>query len=305
MDLYRQEVEARLLAACLGRLEERSAVDVGAERGSLVAELLAAGSPSVHAIEPDADNVAHLRASFGDDPRVTIHAYAVGREDGELGLHKAIDSSGAPVPFGHTVLELPDADEIAWRETVAVPARSLASLVASGELPRRVGIVKIDTEGHDRAVVAGMGELECDVVMVEHWTDLPRSLGRCPWSAEEMTAALRTRGFSNFAFVTHHGELVLVQWNDAHVATGHMGNLVFLHDRVVERLLPVVIDCATSVAVATIERLERERDDYAHAAMERLEVIEKLALERDEYATAARERLEVIERLATQQGLGS
>src|SRR5438874_2676856 len=168
---------------------------------------------------------------------------------------------------------------------------------ASGELPRRVGILELDPDGHDRAVVAGAGALECDVVMVEHWADVRRSLGRCPWSAEEMTSARRVRGFSNFAFVAHHGEFALVQWNDSHVATGRMGNFVFLHDRVVERLLPVVLNCATSVAVATVDQLERDRDDYAQAAKERLDVIERLAQEREQYLTAARERLEVIDLL--------
>jgi hypothetical protein len=67
--------------------------------------------------------------------------------DGQLELHTSVSPDGAPVTFGHTVLDLPDTDAIAWRGKREVKARSLGSLVDGGEIPARVGIVKIDTEG--------------------------------------------------------------------------------------------------------------------------------------------------------------
>ena len=190
------------------------------------------------------------------------------------------------MPFGHTLLARPDTDEIAWPESVTVRGRSLASLIEAGEVPPRVGIVKVDTEGNDLAVVAGMGGLECDVVMVEHWRELPHSLGTCPWSAKEMTSAFARRGFPHFAFVEHRAEFVILKWGDANVAEGCMGNLVFVHERVVARLLPALLECASALA----DRAVPVGEMYATAAAERLAVIEELGRGRSFMSGARRGR---------------
>jgi FkbM family methyltransferase len=300
MDLYGQEPETRLLGAFLARLDSRTVIDVGAERGAFAEEMLSAGAEAIHVIEPEPENAAFIKECYRDDARVTVHELAVSDTDGELDLHKSVDPSGAPVTFGHTVLARPDTDEIAWRKSVAVKARSLASLVAAGELPKQAGIVKIDTEGHDLAVVSGMGELECDVVMVEHWTDLPHSLGPCPWTTAEMVSALRDRDFSHFAFIVHRGEFVFLKWDDGSVPSGSMGNLVFLHDRVVERLLPDVVECASSLA----ERIVEVGEIYATAAGVRLTVIDELERERQMLLTERRDLLEKALRVDEQSGRG-
>lgn len=268
----------RLLGAYLPHLDHRSVIDVGAERGAFAEELLRAGSEIVHAIEPEPANASFLRQRFSSDTGVTVHEYAASNADGQLQLHTSVGPDGASVTFGHTVLERPDTDEIAWDGTIAVTARSLASLVDAGELPARVGILKVDTEGHDLAVVAGMGDLECDVVMVEHWSDLPHSLGPCPWSADDMLSELRPRGFSDFAFIVHRGEFVLLQWDDSDIPRGSVGNLVFLHSRVLERLLPATLELASSLAKKAVGVGEM----YADAARQRLAVIGELERSRQD-----------------------
>lgn len=273
VSLYGQEPEARLLAAFLPHLDRSSVIDVGAERGAFADELLRAGSDEVYVIDPEPTNAAFLRDRFRADPRVSVLEYAISDADGELDLHKSVDASGAAVTFGHTVLVRPDTDEIAWRGTVSVNSRSVASLVESGELPPHAGILKIDTEGHDISVVAGMGRLDVDVVMVEHWHDLPKSLGPCPWSTEEMVSALGSRGFSHYAFIEHRGEFVILKWDNGVVPVGHMGNLVFLHDRVLEGLYPVLLECASSLAELAVGWGEM----YAQEAERRFARIEKLS----------------------------
>jgi FkbM family methyltransferase len=272
MDLYLQEPEVLLLTALNSGLTERSVIDVGAERGAFVASLLRGGSTEIHAIEPEPDNADFLRTSFENDPRVFVHEYAITNVDGPVTLHKSVSPSGEPLPYGHTLLERPDSDEIAWRQTISVTGRSLSSLVETGEVPRRVGILKVDTEGSDLAVVSGMGDLACDVVMIEHWIDLPHSLGRCPWSIDDFTSILRPRGFSQFAFLEHRGEFVLLKWNDATVGTGRMGNIVFLHDGALEALLPVLLECGSALAQENVELGET----YVAEAHARLAVIEQL-----------------------------
>ncbi len=281
MDLYAQDAEVALLRSVIQHLEERSVLDVGAERGAFVQRLLRAGATRIHAIEPEPQNAAFLRGHFESDGRVSVHEYAITKVDGPVELHKSVTASGEPLSYGHTLLERPDADAIAWRETISVSGRSLASLVEAGELPRRVGILKIDTEGSDFDVVAGMGDLVSDLVMIEHWRDLPHSLGPCPWTIDDLAAILHPRGFSQFAFLEHRGEFALLKWNDARVLPGNMGNLVFLHDRVRPALMPVLFECALTIAEENVELGER----YAAAAHARLDVIEQLQGERLRHAT--------------------
>jgi len=272
MDVYGQDAELRLLRKLLAQLDSRTMIDVGAERGSLAEELLDAGVEELHAFDPHPDNAEALRVRFARDTRVTVHEHAVSDSDGSGDLHVSTNPDGSPLPFGHTLLERVDTDDIAWRQTLAVTMRSLESLMDAGEIPRRTGILKIDTEGHDLAVVRGMGALEADVVMVEHWRDLPRGLGVCPWTTEEMAGTLRTRGFSHFAFIVHRDEFVTLKWDDGEVERGAMGNLVFLHDRALARLVPVVLDCAGTLA----ERAVRVGQIYMQAAAERSALVDEL-----------------------------
>jgi FkbM family methyltransferase len=293
VDLYGQEPEARLLTALLARVGNRTVVDVGAERGAFAHELLRAGSDFVHLIEPEPANADALRQQFAGDGRVTVHEYAAGAADGQLSLRRSFAPDGTPLSFGHTVLDRPDADEIGWHDAVVVEARSLASLVEEGAVPVRIGILKVDTEGHDLAVISGIGPLDPDVVMVEHWIDLPHSLGPCPWTIDEMTTPLAARGFSHFAFIVHRGEFSILQWDDAAIDVGAVGNLVFVHDRVLADVLPDVVSVASTVARATLETAEM----FASSAAERLEVIGALEDEREQLTTAASERLSLIEEL--------
>jgi FkbM family methyltransferase len=272
MGLYGQEAEVRLLGRLMTRLDEPSLLDVGAEQGSLTEAMLDAGAQQLHAIEPHPDNARALRARFAADRRVVVHELAVGDGDGSAELHVSSSPDGGPLPFGHTLLQRANTHEIAWNEVVSVPMRSLGSLIDAGELPRRFGILKIDTEGNDLSVVRGMGVLEADVVMVEHWTDLPNGLGPCPWTAAEMLAELRPRGFAHFAFIVHRREFVTLKWDDGEVERGAMGNLVFLHERVLAPLMHDVLDLAGQLAEEAVRAGER----YERAAGERLALLNRL-----------------------------
>jgi FkbM family methyltransferase len=286
MDLYGQDPELALLSDLIARLDRRSMLDVGAEQGGLAHAMRAAGVDDLHAFDPHRANAEALRTRFARDPRVSVHEYAVSDSDGVAELHVSSKPDGSPLSFGHTLLERENTDELSWRETVSVERRSLASLLDGGQIPARVGILKIDTEGHDLAVVRGMGALEADVVMVEHWTDLPHGLGRCPWTAQQMLDQLTPRGFAHFAFVVHRGEFVTLKWDDPEVEPGAMGNLIFLHERVSARLLPVLLDHAGRLAEGAVQVGQM----YVRAAKERLALV-------DELTRTADERLAIVKQL--------
>lgn len=286
MDLYNQDAELCLLRNLVTRLDHRTVIDVGAEQGAMSAGMLDAGVEVLHAFEPHPMNADLLRASLAEDPRVTVHEYALSDRDGEGELHVSTRPDGTPLPFGHTFVEAADTGEIAWNDTVTVTRRSLQSLIDAGELPDRIGILKVDTEGHDLAVVRGMGRLRADIVMVEHWTDLPEGLGVCPWTTVEMADALRARGFSHFAFIAHRGDFVTLKWDDGDVERGAMGNLVFVHDNVLPKVFPELLECAGSLA----ERTVLVGQNYARVAAERLELI-------DELKRVANDRLALVHEL--------
>jgi FkbM family methyltransferase len=300
MDLYGQDAELYLLSRLLAHLNHRTMIDVGAERGSMAEGMLRAGVESLHALDADPDNASALRTRFAGDRRVSVHECAVSDDDGHAELHVSTEPDGSPLPFGHTLLERADTDEIAWKQTVTVTRRSLQSLIAAGEIPCSVGILKIDTEGHDLAVVRGMGTLEADVVMVEHWVDLPHGLGRCPWTTQDMLGELNPRGFNHFGFIVHRGELVTLKWDDGEVEYGAMGNLIFLHDSALPRLLPAVLDCGGRLA----EQAVRVGQSYMQAADERLALVHDLERVADKRLTminelkqAADDRLALINEL--------
>jgi FkbM family methyltransferase len=291
MELYGQDAEIHLLSRLITRLESPGVIDVGAERGEVAEELLRAGAQELHLIEPHPDNAVTLRTRFDGDPRVTVHECAVSDGDGRSELHVSSSPDGGRLPFGHTLIERPGTGEIVWEESVTVTRRSLESLIESAEIPRRTGIVKIDTEGHDLAVVRGMGPLEADIVMVEHWTHLPHGLGECPWTTQEMVATLRPRGFTHFAFIVHREEFVTLKWDDGEAERGAMGNLVFVHDRVLRQALPELLGCASGLA----ERAVDIGQQYASAARDRSAVIDELKEAADDRSKLARQIHEVAE----------
>jgi hypothetical protein len=108
--------------------------------------------------------------------------------------------------------------------------------------------------------------------MVEHWSDLPLGLGVCPWPLEEMVEELRRRAFSHFVYIAHRGEFVSLEWDGARVDRGEMGNLVFVHDHVLELVMPDLLECASRLADSSI----RVGQMYMAAAGERLALIDRL-----------------------------
>jgi FkbM family methyltransferase len=280
MALYGQTPDVHLLAALLAEASSSVVIDVGAERGDFAAALRDAGAQRVYAIEPEPENVIALEQRFDTDSRVDVLALAISSSDGRVVLNRSVAPDGSPISYGHTLLTRPDTDEIAWRDAFSIDSRTLGTLVDDHRIPGHVGVLKIDTEGHDLEVLKGMGDLDADFVMVEHWRDLPLSLGPCPWSAQDLKDILVPRGFHHFAFIVHRGGFELLQYDDDTIPAGHMGNILFLHDRVLDSSLPHLLSTATRLSIAAVElgeELEGERAVQTAAAAERLAALENLA----------------------------
>jgi hypothetical protein len=122
-----------------------------------------------------------------------------------------------------------------------------------------VGVLRSERAEDELAVAAGSGALDCDVVIVEQRGDLSRAIMERSWSTEDMAGALRPRGFSHYALIVHRGARTILQWDEGEVPSGSVGNLIFLHDRVLAEVLPDVLACASSLAQFVVDSAETEQ----------------------------------------------
>lgn len=286
--LFGQEPEVRLLAALRPALREPAAVDVGAERGDVAAALLEAGFSPLTMIEASPRCAEALRRRFGEDESVSLLPLAAAERDGTVQIHEASTDSGERAPQFDSVVAGaadPDEREHVFSEPIEVEARSLASLAAEGAVPREPGLLKIDVEGLEASVLRGAAGIRPEIVMVEHWTDLPGSHGPCPWSfgeLRELASGLGLERWVSFA----HGEIhTRVEAGVEGPEIGEWANVVFFAPHLagaVEAALP-------GIRGYLEERLLAKADAYREAAEERLVLVRELEV-------AAAERLERLKR---------
>jgi FkbM family methyltransferase len=283
-----QGAELALIAALIPRLDWPAAIDVGSERGAVAAVLREAGADPMWLIEPFPGNVERLRGRFAADPAVRVLGLAAGVNDGTAELHVARDASGDSVDAFHTLQPERSGPDLVWDGTVPVRVRSLDSLRADGEIPGRVGLLKIDAEGSDADVLRGAGSISADIVMVEFWSELPDTIGTCPFGLEDLRSLVEPLGPRRFLFVRHGPRHVDIgRWDTADPAGGEWGNLIFVADPLVAAADAVLPE----IDRALRDRSERITAEQEFAARERLGLIERLTEQADE-------RLELIERLS-------
>ncbi len=287
-DLYGQERDLMLLLKMYGCLANKAVIDVGAEKGSFVEAFLEAGCREIYVFEPYPPHANHLRERFGS---TAVHVFetALGFGDGTAIFHIAEDASGRELDYHHSLVAFGDGEEVRWRKTLSVQCRSLGSLVEEGAIPAEVGILKIDTEGNDFAVIQGLGRLRSAVIMVEYWTDLPAVYGECPYSLADMAEALRRLGYSNFAIVKRHDEFRALQINCRQSRPGDWGNALFIHDGVFSELAPILFEAVADLQTELIDKaLEFRRE--CHARLEVIEQLQKVCQERLENIRQLQER---------------
>jgi FkbM family methyltransferase len=132
-------------------------VDVGANVGKYSALLLESFPTAViHAFEPHPRNYAHLLDKSFPADRVRCHNIALGEAPGFLSLYDRADHDGSP----HASLHEAVISEIHQQRIVnfGVPIDTLDA-VATAEAITFIDFLKIDTEGHELAVLGGASRL--------------------------------------------------------------------------------------------------------------------------------------------------
>jgi FkbM family methyltransferase len=181
------------------------AFDIGAHAGNRTRALLAAGARVV-ALEPQRLFHGFLRRDL--PAGVTLLPFAAGRAPGraELAvsrLHPTVSSLAAGFPV--RMAAVPGFAAVRWDARETVEVTTLDALIAAHGVPR---FVKIDVEGFEAEVLAGLGQPVAWVAF-EHLPGAPEAARAC---------VERLAGLGRYEFNLVRGEarsFALEAWQDA------------------------------------------------------------------------------------------
>lgn len=141
----------------LGRLTAASPsliIDVGANKGVYTAELRRRYPlAEIHAFEPSATNVAHLRSRFDGDARVTIVPAALSDGTGQLTLYSNSAGSGLASLTRRRLDHFGKKFDLEEK----VDAMRFEDYWTSSLAKRELDFVKVDVEGHELGALKGFG----------------------------------------------------------------------------------------------------------------------------------------------------
>ena len=169
---YFQDLDIELMTYLYSYLPHRLALDIGANRGDVSSRLLQAGY-QVYAFEPFPAVIDKLKNRLGDHPNFRLFPFALGSENQTQELHIATDETPdntyQDASFYSSLTKHSLSEGLVFTDTIPVTVKTLASLQDAEELPKDIGLVKIDTEGFDLEVIKGMGNYRYPVVVAEFW----------------------------------------------------------------------------------------------------------------------------------------
>jgi FkbM family methyltransferase len=234
-DFFALNPEISLLQYVSSYIDNRTAVDVGAHVGDVAKRLLDCGC-RVYAFEPFPASFAALQDRLGDRADFTASPVAIGAADGEGQLNIAAattEAEGLDASLFHSLIDHPLGTSIQFADAFPVQVRSLASLRQTGEIPKQIGLLKVDAEGADIEVIKGLGEPDIPVVMTEYW-DSEHAFGKGAHGHLAPTVELmRSMGYVWHVVIYHidEQETISYYFNHAHTMPGSWGNAIFFKER--------------------------------------------------------------------------
>jgi FkbM family methyltransferase len=168
-DALGQSAEIELMCLLVPLLRAKSFVDVGAEKGAIANALFQCGLTGT-LFEPLPRHLPALQA-LARVHSGKVYPWAITDSDDTRQFHVATNADGHELDYFHSLERIHDDARFAHSKSFDVNCRSLASLVAEGLLPNTPGILKIDTEGRDLAVLRGLGAMRPELVVCEFFTE--------------------------------------------------------------------------------------------------------------------------------------
>ena len=233
---YFQDLDIELMTYLYSYLPHRLAVDIGANRGDVSSRLLQAGY-QVYAFEPFPPVIDKLKNRLGDHPNFRLFPFALGSENQTQELHIATDETPdntyQDASFYSSLTKHSLSEGLVFTDTISVTVKTLASLHDAEELPKDIGLVKIDTEGFDLEVIKGMGNYRYPVVVAEFWDqNFPFGRSGAMNQLPDLVKAMKERDY--------HWHLVIYRiWgssdvsyycNSAYSLDNSWGNVFFFQD---------------------------------------------------------------------------
>ncbi|REJ46687.1 MAG: FkbM family methyltransferase [Microcystis flos-aquae DF17] len=233
---YFQDIDIELMTYLYSYLPHRLAVDIGANRGDVSSRLLQAGY-QVYAFEPFPAVIDKLKNRLGDHPNFRLFPFALGSENQTQELHIATDETPdntyQDASFYSSLTKHSLSEGLVFTDTISVTVKTLASLHDGEELPKDIGLVKIDTEGFDLEVIKGMGNYRYPVVVAEFWDkNFPFGRSGAMNQLPDLVKAMKERDY--------HWHLVIYRiWgssdvsyycNSAYSLDNSWGNVFFFQD---------------------------------------------------------------------------
>lgn len=184
-------------------------IDIGANLGwyTIVGALSVGGSGKIFAFEPEPTNFALLceNICLNRLTNTTLVEAAAADCDGQAMLYLSADNLG-----DHRLHDSEDR-----RRSCLVRTVSLDSYF--GPIPPRIDVVKIDTQGSEARVLAGMQQTLSHsanrfvIIVAEFW---PYGLARDGSTADDLIAQLSGLGRTPLVIDENRGELVPIDWHE-------------------------------------------------------------------------------------------
>jgi len=190
--------EINILPTLSENTTSKRAIDVGANRGEFTAGLRCVGF-SVDAFEPLPELVEKLETRFAGDKKVKIHPFACSDQNGmqEIYTAKSVEE-GIDTTLLATLRSHPSYSGLEFDASLTVKVQTLDKALAKDKV-MQVGLLKIDTEGHDLKVLAGAKNIKAENLLVEFWEkNFIFNSNEIENSIEDYLAAVDRDHFSNF-----------------------------------------------------------------------------------------------------------
>ena len=216
-------------------LEVPVAVDVGCCHGEFT-DAFAHGGLEVWAYDASPRMAHALTRRLAAWTRVRVMCCAIADHDGLAKLYLA-DMPEHPTndaDLFSTLSPRGASELVRFPEAITVPVRRLSTLQSLGLAPKQIGFLKVDTEGEDLKVLAGLETLDVDMILVEFWgEDHPFGKGSAQNSPMRYQQFFSSRGYDYMLMFARDASSASfrVRLNDYGHEPAGWGNILFFKER--------------------------------------------------------------------------